>query len=135
MDMFRTAAGAIAVVIAIMSFAACTGGGSDEQQVKDVMSKFGTAFADGNYADVCDMFTESAIAEFEEGPIGGSCEGVLMFGGAFIGTDDKDKMANLTDYIESVEIDGDTATVEVEDGDDPFVLIIEDGEWKIEGDG
>lgn len=129
-ETLRRFAGVAVVGIALL-IAGCggsdSGGNSDEDQINEAMSSFSSAIADGDYAAVCDMYNPETTQFFEETKdIAGDCEALTesTYGGL-----DESTVESLGE-VETVEISGDTATLELGNGD-PMVLQKVDGEWKL----
>jgi ketosteroid isomerase-like protein len=114
------------------------GGGDDESQVRDVVTSYAGAVADGDGDKACGYLSDSALAQIEKAAEGlkvDGCAGVLEKATEGASDDDIDKVKNME--VTSVKITGDRATAETEvEGEDnsPAMLVKEDGEWKIAPD-
>ncbi|HTU13687.1 MAG TPA: hypothetical protein VMF31_00695 [Solirubrobacterales bacterium] len=114
--------------------AGCGGStGSDEDQIKDLMSSFAGDLKNKEYGNACEKFSPAAIEEMEseddsDGLSGGDCEGYMMFGASFISDEDLEKMGS--GEMKDLVITGDTATAAnfEDDGVQNFEKV--DGEWK-----
>ena len=120
-------------VVLVLPLSAC--GGSDEDDVRSASEDFVAAFKDENWEEVCSHMTDKSKAQLERAgqvlDANGGCEGVWEKASKFIG--DKAKR-QLDDFeIESVKIDGDTATVTTAEAKgQPTQLRKEDGEWRVD---
>jgi ketosteroid isomerase-like protein len=120
-------------VVLVLPLSAC--GGSDEDDVRSASEDFVAAFKDENWEEVCSLMTDKSKAQLERAgqvlDANGGCEGVWEKASKFIG--DKAKR-QLDDFeIESVKIDGDTATVTTAEAKgQPTQLRKEDGEWRVD---
>jgi ketosteroid isomerase-like protein len=120
-------------VALVLPLSAC--GGSDEDDVRSASEDFVAAFKDENWEEVCSLMTDKSKAQLERAgqvlDANGGCEGVWEKASKFIG--DKAKR-QLDDFeIESVKIDGDTATVTTAEAKgQPTQLRKEDGEWRVD---
>jgi ketosteroid isomerase-like protein len=122
-------------VVLVLPLSAC--GGSDEDDVRSASEDFVAAFKDENWEEVCSLMTDKSKAQLERAgqvlDANGGCEGVWEKASKFIG--DKAKR-QLDDFeIESVKVDGDTATVTVTNAEakgQPTQLRKEDGEWRVD---
>jgi ketosteroid isomerase-like protein len=122
-------------VVLVLPLSAC--GGSDEDDVRSASEDFVAAFKDENWEEVCSLMTNKSKAQLERAgqvlDANGGCEGVWEKASKFIG--DKAKR-QLDDFgIESVKVDGDTATVTVTNAEakgQPTQLRKEDGEWRVD---
>lgn len=117
------AAGAAAALLA-----AC-GGDSAEDQVRTVVTRFGTASAEKDYQQICDELIAKSLSDNVE-EFGLPCE--LAFKQGL----DPVRRPKLT--IRSVEVDGDRARVAVHStaanqppSDDTLELRRTEGDWKI----
>ena len=122
-------------VVLVLPLSAC--GGSDEDDVRSASEDFVAAFKDENWEEVCSLMTDKSKAQLERAgqvlDANGGCEGVWEKASKFVG--DKAKR-QLDDFeIESVKVDGDTATVTVTNAEakgQPTQLRKEDGEWRVD---
>jgi ketosteroid isomerase-like protein len=122
-------------VVLVLPLSAC--GGSDKNNVRSASEDFVAAFKDENWEEVCSLMTNKSKAQLERAgqvlDANGGCEGVWEKASKFIG--DKAKR-QLDDFeIESVKVDGDTATVTVTNAEakgQPTQLRKEDGEWRVD---
>jgi ketosteroid isomerase-like protein len=122
-------------VVLVLPLSAC--GGSDEDDVRSASEDFVAAFKDENWEEVCSLMTDKSKAQIERAgrvlDANGSCESIWEKASKFIG--DKAKR-QLDDFeIESVKVDGDTATVTVTNAEakgQPTQLRKEDGEWRVD---
>ncbi|HTU15330.1 MAG TPA: hypothetical protein VMF31_09035 [Solirubrobacterales bacterium] len=89
-----------------------------------VVSDFSDNIADGDYAAACDMYDSEAVEFFEtQGQIPGGCEGLTE---ATFGSLSEDQVAGIE--AESIDIEGDMATVQLVNGDE-FGLRKEGDGW------
>jgi ketosteroid isomerase-like protein len=120
-------------VVLVLPLSAC--GGSDEDDVRSASEDFVAAFKDENWEEVCSLMTDKSKAQLERAgqvlDANGGCEGVWEKASKFIG--DKAKR-QLDDFeIESVKVEGDTATVTTAEAKgQPTQLRKEDGEWRVD---
>lgn len=121
-----------AAIALLLSLSAC--GGSDEEDVRAASEDFVTAFQAENWRDVCSLMTVDSRAELAKaGEIldaKGGCEEVWAKASKFIGGDIKRELDDFE--IESVMVDGDTATVVAANAKgEPTRLRKEDGQWRV----
>lgn len=121
----------VAILGAALLFAGCggddSGGSSDEDQINEAVASFSTAIADDDFAAVCAMYSPETQQFFEETKdVAGDCE--VLIEGTYGGLDDQ--TVESLGEVETVEINGDTANVELANGD-TMVLQKIDGEWKL----
>ena len=120
----------MAVPLAALALAGCGPFGSDEDDAKQVVKDYATGIAEGDGKKVCDTLAEDSKSDFEAA--GTNCEDTFKSFGTFLTDDQKDE---LKDIDPEVEIDGDTATANVDElgttGTDEVKLKKEDGDWKI----
>jgi hypothetical protein len=119
----------------VLAFAvvACGGGGSDEDQIKDVTSDLASAFEDKDWDQVCELFSSKAKRQLEAAGalLGGKgCEDTIGKAAAFAGDDDALDFGNVE--ATNVKVTGNTATADT--GDETTHYVKEDGDWKIDAD-
>jgi hypothetical protein len=122
---------AVAVMAAGLALAVAPGcGGSDEDDVKDVIKDYASGVAEGDGKKVCGTLSEDSKKQFDQA--GSKCEDAFKSFGGFLTDEQKDK---LKDIDPDVEIDGDNATANVDElqgtGSTEVKLKKEDGDWKI----
>ena len=129
--------------IAALAAAGCGGddsggGGDDESQVREVVTSYTAAIADGDGDKACGYLSENARAEVDKAAQtlkADGCAGVLEKAAEGATDAEVEKVKNIE--VTSVKITGDRATaqtkVEGESGT-PAILIKEDGDWKIAPD-
>jgi hypothetical protein len=106
----------VAAVGGALALAACGGGSnSDEDQIKDLVSK-----VDDNPTALCDNATKELLAQ-----LGGKsgCETLAK----------QDKNSGGDSKVSNVKVNGDTATATVTDKSGPSTVTFqkEDGDWKV----
>jgi hypothetical protein len=122
-----------------MLFAACGGGGSDEEQIETTIKEYMAAFADGDGDAACDHLTDGAREAMEQGldAIAGkaSCDELPKLLDQLEGAN-REELDKLRDIeVEGIKVTGDTATAwPVYRGEraDQATLRRVDGEWKID---
>jgi ketosteroid isomerase-like protein len=126
----------LAVALTAALVAGCGGGGSDEDQVRDVVTSFVQAGKDRDAAKACDLLASEQIKVVERVGGGAECEQVL--GGFFANAD----AAGTEVKIDDVRVEGNRATVDatlMAAGTSPkaesILLVKEDGEWKLASAG
>lgn len=132
----RSTKAAAGVVLAglVLAGAGCgssTSGGSDEDQIRDLVGQSASYLADNEYGNYCELLSPAAIEEIEstDGFEDASCEGIMAFAGSMVSDSDIDGMNDP----ESIEVDGETATISYPSGSELEDFIVEkvDGEWMI----
>jgi hypothetical protein len=121
------------VSVAALVGAGCGGGGeSDREQVESAVKDYASALRGEDFDAACEALTEDSRQQVEQAgaQAGGDCPAILK---------QVSEMGSLGDIpdpdeveFDSVEIDGDTATVEIAGGDAPAQLRKEDDEWKFD---
>jgi hypothetical protein len=119
----------LAGLLALVCLAACGGGASDEEQVRDTLAAFGRATARQDYEALCERILAPRLVRSVR-QAGIPCERALRAG--FAGVRDP----RIT--IGAVRIDGDRATADVrtsaagqEPSRDTVALEKLDGTWRI----
>ena len=125
---------AITAVALALSLLAC-GGGSDEDDVRSASEDFVAGFKDEDWARVCSLMTEGSKAQLERAgqvlQAEGGCQDVWEKASKFLDAKAKQQLDDFE--IESVEVDGDTATVTTAEAQGrPTRLRKEDGEWRVD---
>ncbi|CAN5478648.1 hypothetical protein BH20ACT19_BH20ACT19_04800 [soil metagenome] len=113
--------------LAAASLLAAGCGGSEEDAVEDSVKEFASAAKDKDFGGVCDKLTDELRQQIGQAG-GGNCEEALKQFGEQVdlgGIPDPDEIE-----FESVEVDGDNATVKIKGEDNESKLVKEDGEWK-----
>jgi SnoaL-like domain len=128
-----TRAASLAMVAACaLAGAGC--GESDEEQVEDTVKAYMSAVADGDGEEACEQLTERGRREIAEGLTevtgGEGCAGAFESLHARAGERALRRLRNAE--VTSVTVDGDTATLRIEDAPHPPKLRKIDGEWKID---
>jgi len=138
--------GAVTALLVGFLVAGCGGGTDDVAKVKQTMTRFLAAMADGDGATACSLATASAQAKLERASPGTSCEQDVSILSGRLSSEIKDGLRSA--QIKKVTIDRDTATVQDADitstrgsltgflqpGSAPTVLKKQsDGSWKISG--
>jgi hypothetical protein len=124
----RRVAAVLAAGLVLVAAPGC--GGSDEDDVKEVVQDYTEGVADGDGGKVCNTLSDESKDRFQQA--GAKCEDVFKSFGAFLNDEQKDK---LKDIDPDVEVDGDNATAKVDElegtGSTEVKLKKEDGDWKI----
>ena len=100
-------------------------GGGDEKQVEEALMSYASALRDRDFDRACDALSERTREQIESG--GGGCPANVEKAASRTGRE------LLDPEIETVEIDGDTARVELKGAETPAVLVKEEGDWKVGG--
>ncbi len=114
------------------------GGGDGEAQIRDVVTGYASAVADGDGDKACGYLSQAARDRIEQAADtvdASGCPGVIEKVTDTASADDRDKLGALE--VTSVTVSGDTATAQTHvEGDktDPAKLVKEDGAWKIDID-
>ena len=127
----------MAILLAAALLVGCgSGGGSDEDQVRDVVTSFVQAGKDRDAAEACSLLSADQVKTVESLSPGGSCATIL--GGIFA----KAKDVSTEVDIQDVRVEGDRATVDAtvrSPGSQPkaqtILVVKEDGEWKLASAG
>lgn len=124
----RTAAAGLVAIVAAGALAAC-GGDSDEEAIRDTVSRFADATADKDYQAICDDLIAEELSESVES-VGLPCEAAFRRG--------LDSVEEPTLAIEDVEVNRRQALVRVRTGakgqpesTDSLQLVLEGGDWRI----
>jgi len=111
-------------------------GGSDEDEVRDTVRTYLTAFADGDGERTCEQLTDDARSGFVDALIAQvpelpstSCEAAVE---ALAGTGADTSVLRDVELTE-VTVDGDTATVRAKGGTADAELVKTDAGWRIDG--
>jgi hypothetical protein len=112
--------------ICALDLAGC--GGSEESAVRATVKAYGQAFTDGDAAKACALLTRDARRVIEAAG-DGSCVAVLQPGLSAEDMAGRRAFGQIT--VESVHVDGDTATVKAKDRDGTIRLRKEAGRWRI----
>jgi len=136
MTRLRTHLLTITVVVLVLSLVGC-GGGSDEDDVRSASEDFVSAFKDKNWEDVCSLMTANSRSQLEEAgdllDAKGGCANVWEKASKLLPPDAEKQLEDFE--IDSVKVDGDTATVTTANSKGgPTRLIKEDGEWRVDFD-
>lgn len=119
------------VVLAAAGCGSDSSGGSDEDQVRDLIAQSAQMVGDQEYGNYCELLSPTAIEEIEnsEGLDDSSCEEIMAFAGSMVSDSDIESM----EEPESIEITGDTGMVTYEEGSDLDGFTVErvDGSWMI----
>jgi hypothetical protein len=124
----RAAAGLVAGLALVCAPGCGIGGGSDEDDARDVVKDYAAAIADGDENKVCDTLSEDSKRQFEAAD--STCEEAFKnFGGA-LSDEQKDKLKGIDP---DVDIDGDTASARVDEQplEGEVRLKKEEGAWKV----
>jgi hypothetical protein len=114
------------------------GGGDDEAQVRDVVTSYASAVADGDGDEACGYLSDGALKAIEkaaEAVDADGCAGVLEKATEDASAEDVEQVKSIK--VTSVQITGDRATAQTAvAGEDssPAMLVKEDGDWKIAPD-
>ena len=126
----------LAIALAAALVTGCGGAGSDEDQVRDVVTSFVEAGKDRDAEEACSLLASDQVKAVERLGGGADCEQVL--GGILA----KAQVSGTDLKIEDVRVEGDRATVDATvkaSGASPraesILLIKEDGEWKLANAG
>ena len=130
----RTKMTLAAILVAVLAaFAgACGGGGGDPATT---VEDFFTAVTEGDGGAACDLITEEGLQVIGQAAgASGSCEETIEQVGPLLEQTEIELVS-----AETVEEDGDTATVEATvsalgEEDTSEITLVDDGGWKIEGD-
>lgn len=133
----------VALVAATAWLAACGGDGGggdqagsgapapvdDETAVREVVESYFSALANGSYEEACGYLSEEALQQIKEfpGAGGGECEESLSATFSTLPDSELEKLRNP--QLGSVEVSGDTATVQTPA--QPVPMIRTDDGWKI----
>jgi hypothetical protein len=121
--------------LAVFAFAALAGAGcgeSEEEKVQTAVKDYAAALRDKDFDKACEGLSERSRKQVEQAgaQAGGDCPAILKQvadTGSLGGIPKPDDVE-----FESVEVDGDTAAVEIKGGDAPAQLRKQDGEWKFD---
>ena len=121
----------VVVSVALFGFAGCGGdkssGNPDEDRIREVMASFSDAISRQEYDRACSMYVQDTVEFFEaQAQIPGGCEGVMKVTYGSLSNDRLDGLGTT----ESVEVDGQRATVELENGDSARLRKVA-GAWKL----
>ena len=126
----------LAIALAAALVTGCGGAGSDEDQVRDVVTSFVEAGKDRDAEEACSLLASDQVKVVERLGHGADCEQVL--GGFFANAD----AAGTEVKIEDVRVEGDRATVDatVKAGSfgpkaESILVVREGGEWKLASAG
>jgi len=134
---FRTAP---TLLVAASIVAAGCGGSdakSDDEQIRDTVSAYATAFADGDGKQVCQRLTARAQKEVvDQGKaLGGNsttCEQTIKQLTSIISAADKKALRNIK--VTKLTVNGDTATLRAGAGNTATTRMRRvDGEWLVDG--
>ena len=125
--------------MATVVLAGC-GGGSDEDQVREVASDFTAAFADGDAKRACELMTSDAKQQIVKAAAslgGGTCEKAMSAATGLMDESQKEVFSEAE--IAKVTINGTTAEVvltgNLEGGnDDPMRLAKRGDHWLVDAD-
>ncbi len=125
---------ATTAVVLVGALVAC-GGGSDEDDVRSASEDFVSAFKDEKWEDVCSLMTEDSRAQLEDAggliDAKGGCADVWEKASEFLPPDAKRQLEDFE--IESVKVDGDTASVTTANAKGGATrLVKEDGKWRVD---
>jgi hypothetical protein len=119
--------GVVLACLLIVATPGC-GGGSEEDEARDVVKEYIEAVADSDEEKVCDTLSENTRKQFDESKI--KCEDAYKTFGRALTSEQKDK---LNDLDPEVKVDGTEATTKVDEP--PFEgtlrLKKEGDEWKV----
>src|SRR4051812_15512700 len=133
----RTCKGAIVLCLVAAMLGGCGGGGegSDEDQVREVVSAFVQAGKDRDAAEACSLLSADQVKSVEQLG-GGSCTTIL--GGIFANAKDLGTEGDIQD----VRVQGERATVDAtvrapgaKPKTETILVVKEDGEWKLASAG
>lgn len=122
--------------LAVFALAALAGAGcgeSEEEKVQTAVKDYAAALRDKDFDKACEGLSERSREQVEQAGAqagGGDCPAILKQvadTGSLGGIPKPDDVE-----FESVEVDGDTAAVEIKGGDAPAQLRKQDGEWKFD---
>ena len=126
----------LAIALAAALVTGCGGAGSDEDQVRDVVTSFVEAGKNRDAEEACSLLASDQVKAVERLGGGADCEQVL--GGFFANAD----AAGTEVKIEDVRVEGDRATVDatVKAGSfgpkaESILVVREGGEWKLASAG
>ena len=126
----------LAIALAAALVTGCGGAGSDEDQVRDVVTSFVEAGKNRDAEEACSLLSSDQVKAVERLGGGADCEQVL--GGFFANAD----AAGTEVKIEDVRVEGDRATVDatVKAGSfgpkaESILVVREGGEWKLASAG
>jgi ketosteroid isomerase-like protein len=130
-------------LLAAVSIAAVGCGGSDaksdDEQIRDTVSGYAAAFADGDGKEVCDRLTERAQKEViaQGKALGGdftTCEETIKQLTSVISSADKKALREIE--VTKLTVKGDTATLQAGAGNGATTRMRKvDGEWLVDGTG
>jgi hypothetical protein len=130
-DRFRCIAPVLAIVLVLAPVAGCDirgGGSSDEDDARAVAKDYAAAIADGDEKKICDTLSADSKKQLERGD--DTCEEAFKnFGGVL----DDEQKEQLRDLDPDVEVDGDSATAQVDERplEGEVRLKKEGGDWKV----
>lgn len=125
--------GLFLVTFALVGFGCGTdsSGGSDEDQIRDLVSQSASYLADNEYGNYCELLSPAAVEEIEstDGFEDASCEGIMAFAGSMVSDSDIEAMTDP----ESIEVNGEEARISYPSGSelDSFRVEKIDGTWLI----
>jgi hypothetical protein len=118
-----------------------SGGGDDQEAISAVVIGYAKAFADGDTEKACGYLSKSGLASVEAAAKQlhqDGCADVLAEATGSIDAEAKKSLESMR--VTSVDVDGDTATVQTQvdstggDHTTSANVVKEDGEWKIAAD-
>ena len=136
----RTSSTALALLAGVSLAAAGCGGSdakSDDEQIRDTVSAYASAFADGDGTKVCERLTERAQKEViaQGKALGGNfttCEQTIKQLTSVISGADKKALRDIK--VTKITVDGDTATLQAGAGNSATTRMRKvDGEWLVDG--
>ena len=121
--------GVVAVGLAGLALAACGGGGSDVDQVRQTAHQFVNDLLNGDTAGACSLITPSALSQ-----VGGQSGCSKLLDLALKTPGAKQKIQTQASKLDSapVKINGNSATIQG-GGSSPTPLVKQNGRWYISG--
>ncbi len=112
-------------MVVLLALTAC--GTSDEDEIRDVLTGYWSALANGDGKGACERIVEEQRDRLAAA--GNSCEEEIVAGGGFF-KEDRAAAARRAKAKYDVAVDGDRATA-TEPGGACAVLVREDDEWRV----